>query len=69
MRRAGIKGLPGDKPPQRVPPTPTAVDLVDRGFVAEQLNEKWVTDIERHEALSNRVAVGDLHCQVVAATR
>jgi hypothetical protein len=29
----------------------------------------WLTDIERHEALLNRVEVGDLHRRVVAAAR
>jgi putative transposase len=32
-------------------------------------NEVWSWDIERHEALSNRVGVGDLHRRAVAAAR
>ena len=36
-------------------------------FQAELPNELWQADIERHEALSNRVEVGDLHRRAVAA--
>jgi hypothetical protein len=32
-------------------------------------DELWCTDIERHEALLNRVEVGDLHRRAVAAAR
>jgi len=31
------------------------------------LHQPWLEDFERHEALSNRVEVGDLHRWVVAA--
>jgi hypothetical protein len=43
--------------------------MVDRDFVVDGPDEIWCTDIERHEALLNRVEVGDLHRRVVAATR
>jgi hypothetical protein len=42
-------------------------DLVQRDFHAAQPNELWLTDIERHEALSNREEVQDLLLQPVAA--
>ena len=45
----------------------TVTDLVRREFHREGPNQLWVTDIERHEALSNRVGVGDLDRRAVAA--
>ncbi|MCX2954567.1 hypothetical protein ORI60_40140 [Lentzea sp. NEAU-D7] len=42
---------------------------MNREFYRLKPNELWVTDIERHEALLNRVEVGDLHRRVVAAAR
>jgi putative transposase len=41
-------------------------DLVDRQFWASRPNRLWVADFERHEALSNRVEVGDLRRWAVA---
>ncbi len=35
-------------------------DLVERKFTATAPNQLWVADVERHEALLNRVEVGDL---------
>jgi putative transposase len=67
MRRAGIKGLPGTRRPRPKHQTPTAADLVHRQFTRAAPDQLWVTDIERHEALSNRVGVGDLHRWAVAA--
>jgi putative transposase len=46
---------------------PVHNDLVNRQFTASRPDELWLTDIERHEALSNRVEVGDLHRRAVAA--
>jgi len=69
MKRAGITGLPGRKQRRPRPDTATATDLVDRDFVRTAPNQLWITDIERHEALLNRVEVGDLHRRVVAAAR
>ncbi len=51
----------------RKPGPPVHDDLVERQFSAEATNLLWLTDIERHEALSNRVEVGDLHRRAVAA--
>jgi putative transposase len=67
MRRAAIRGLPGSRRPRPKHQTPTAVDLVNRDFARSAPNQLWVTDIERHEALRNRVEVRGLHLLAVAA--
>ncbi len=68
MRRAQLTGVTGrPKQVRGVRPEATAGDLVDRQFERTGPNQLWVTDIERHEALSNRVEVGDLHRRAVAA--
>ena len=36
---------------------PIAANVLDRNFEASRPNEKWVTDIERHEALTNRAVM------------
>jgi len=41
--------------------------VIRHEFSAEAPNELWLTDIERHEALLNRVEVKDLHRRAVAA--
>lgn len=46
---------------------PRFPELLRRDFTAPAPNLKWCGDIERHEALSNRVEVGDLHRRAVAA--
>jgi transposase InsO family protein len=46
---------------------PVHDDLVGRAFTAAGPDQLWVADFERHEALSNRVEVGDLRRRVVAA--
>jgi putative transposase len=51
----------------RKPGPPVHDDLVQRQFTASRPDQLWLTDIERHEALSNRVGVRDLHRRVVAA--
>ncbi len=42
-------------------------DLVQRQFTAAEPNRLWVTDLERHEALLDRVEVRDLRGPPVAA--
>jgi hypothetical protein len=69
MRRAGLAGLPLRRRAKRVPPAVTVTDLVKRDFRRDAPNQLRVTDIERHEALLNRVEVGDLHRRAVAAAR
>jgi putative transposase len=49
------------------PGPPVHDDLVKRDFTADRPSHLWLGDIERHEALSNRVGVRDLHRRVVAA--
>jgi transposase InsO family protein len=44
-----------------------ARDLLQRDFTATAPNEKWVCDIERHEALSNRAVVKGHRLRSVAA--
>ncbi|MFG2007276.1 hypothetical protein ACGFNU_49810 [Spirillospora sp. NPDC048911] len=57
IRQAGIKGLPHSRARRPVPQLPTAADLVDPDFHRNAPNQPWVTDIERHEALTNRAVV------------
>jgi transposase InsO family protein len=61
------RGRNGKK--KRKPGTPAFDDLVKRIFTAVAPNTLWLVDIERHEALSNRVEVGDLRRRAVAAVR
>ena len=68
MGRAGLYGLPGPRKSGLIlPKLTTAGDLVTREFSRAGTDQLWVTDIERHEALSNRVGVGDFHRRAVAA--
>ncbi len=60
MRRAGIKGLPGNRRPRPKHQTPTAVDLVDRQFARPARDQLWVTDITEHPAREGKV-----YCAVV----
>ncbi|HEU4422785.1 MAG TPA: DDE-type integrase/transposase/recombinase [Pilimelia sp.] len=60
MRRAGIKGLPGNKRRRPVRETPTAADLVDRKFNRGAPNQLWVTDITEHPTREGKV-----YCAVV----
>ena len=69
MARAGIQGVTGRPRWKRPRPDLIAKDLVDRDFARSGPNQLWVVDLERHEALWNRVEVGDLRRRVVAAAR
>lgn len=51
------------------PGPPVCDDLVERDFSASGINELWLTDVVRHEALLNRVEVRDHHRLAVAAAR
>jgi hypothetical protein len=46
-----------------------ARDLLQRDFSARRPNEKWVADVERHEALLNRAVVKGHRLRLVAAGR
>jgi transposase InsO family protein len=69
MQRAGVVGRSGARKRYGIPSIATADDLVDRMFVRERPNQLWVTDIERHEALSNRAVVKGRRLRSVAAGR
>jgi putative transposase len=67
VRRLGLAGLPGRPRFRKIPNTPTASDLVNRDFARTEPNRLWLTDIERHEALSNLAVVkGHRHVLVAA---
>jgi putative transposase len=63
MRRAGIKGLPGNKRRKPIHQTPTAADLVDRKFSRIAPDKLWVTDITEHPTREGKV-----YCCVVLDT-
>jgi hypothetical protein len=65
MRRAGLAGATGPKW-RHAKPDQIVADLVDRNFTRRGLNQLWVTDIERHEALQirNPQHVGSLRAKV-----
>jgi len=44
-------------------------DLVESDFTADRLDQTWLTDIERHEALSNLAVVKGHRHRLVAAGR
>ena len=70
MRDLGLRGVKRGKRAFTTRPDPAALrpaDLVKRQFTAAAPRRLWVADIERHEALSNRVGVGDLHRRAVVA--
>ncbi|MDN5933691.1 MAG: IS3 family transposase [Pseudonocardia sp.] len=72
MRADGLRGVSRVVAPRITVRSQTPdhrPDLVDREFAAPAQDHLWVADIERHEALLNRVEVGDLHRRVVAAAR
>ena len=46
-----------------------APDLVKRDFTASAPNQLWVTDLERHEALTNPAVVKEHRLRLVAASR
>ena len=61
MRRAGLKGLTGQrKQPRAERPDAIALDLVDRSFTRSARDQLWVTDITEHPTREGR-----LYCCVV----
>jgi putative transposase len=70
MRELGLAGARRGKRRRTTVADPAAArpaDLVGRRFHRAAPHRLWVADFERHEALSNRVEVGDLHRRAVAA--
>ena len=57
------------RPKASKPATAAHDDLVRRDFTADEPNELWLTDIERHEAFLNRVVMKGHHRRPVAAGR
>jgi putative transposase len=55
MRRAELKGLPGDSRRRPRHDTPTAMDLVDRRFERSGSDQLWVTDITEHPTREGKV--------------
>jgi transposase InsO family protein len=55
MRRAGLKGLPGNRSRRPRPDTRTAADLVDRTFTRTSRDKLWVTDITEHPTREGKV--------------
>jgi transposase InsO family protein len=73
MRRNAIRGAKRRGKPWRTtisdPTAARPLDLVQRDFSASRPNELWVSDFERHEALSNRAVVEGHRLRLVAAGR
>ena len=70
MKSLGLQGIRRSKGIRTTIPAKDgkrAGDLLNRNFTAAAPNRTWIMDFERHEALSNRVGVGDLHRRAVAA--
>jgi putative transposase len=60
MRDLGIKGATRGKSVRTTVPDESArqlPDLVKRRFYAPAPNRLWVSDLERHEALTNRAVM------------
>jgi hypothetical protein len=58
MRMHGLHGLPGSPKTFRSKANrATATDLVERRFDRPAPDQLWVTDLERHEALSDRAVM------------
>ena len=68
MRAAGIRGLSGRPRYRKSAPQAAATDRVGRRFAREGMDELWVTDIERHEALPNRAVMQGHRPRLVAAS-
>jgi putative transposase len=60
MRRAELRGLPGNKRPRSQAMTPTAEDLMDRAFARSDPDQLWVTAITEHPTREGKV-----YCAVV----
>ena len=70
MSECGLVGVHGRKKWRRGKrDTAPAGDLLDRDFSAERSDERWVADIERHEALTNRAVMKGHRHRLVAAGR
>ncbi len=71
MRELGIWGVKRSRRVRTTKRDNTAArspDLVERDFTADRPNQLWVTDLERHEAFSNRAVVKGHRLRLVAAS-
>ncbi|WP_344586622.1 IS3 family transposase [Actinomadura vinacea] len=69
MRQAGIQGIHRRRGRRNQVNEATEEDLVSRDFAVDAPDLLWVTDIERHEALTNRAVVKGHRPWSVAAGR
>ena len=72
MGELGLEGVRRGKAHKTTTPAAAATrpaDLVERDFSATRPNRLWVSDFERHEALSDRVVVKGHRRRFVAAGR
>jgi putative transposase len=69
MREAGIQGIYRRRGRRNLVNEATEEDLVKRAFDVQAPDMLWVTDIERHEALTNRAVVKGHRPRPVAAGR
>ena len=70
MRSNGLVGVNSRRKWRRGrPDIAPAPDLLQRDFSAPRPNQRWVADIERHEALLNRAVVKGHRLRLVAAGR
>jgi putative transposase len=71
MRQLGIEGVSRQRKKtfttRADPGAWRAPDLVDRNFTAAAPNRLWVTDLERHEVLTNRAVMEGHRRALVAA--
>ena len=69
MRTHGIRAIRGYKVPRNIASIPSIIapNRLQRQFTVDWPDYAWVTDIERHEALSNRVVMKGHDRQYVAA--
>ncbi len=68
MRELGLKGVPTRRLPKGAKVNQViSSDLVSRNFKRDRPDDLWMTDIERHEALLNRVVMKGHRYQLVVA--
>jgi transposase InsO family protein len=70
MKAAGLQGVTRRKwvtTTQREPSARPAPDLLARDFTASGPDQRWVADIERHEALLHRAVMKGHRLPAVAA--
>jgi putative transposase len=69
MREASLQGIYRRRGRRNLVHAATEEDLVERRFAVQALDRLWLTDIERHEALTNRAVVEGHRPWPVAAGR